>query len=430
MENAEIHAPSSIGSMPSHRMTRRYLDVRSATERFCEPLAIEDYVVQTMPLVSPTKWHLAHTTWFFEAVVLAAADPRYQAYRPDYAFLFNSYYQGLGARHAQADRGLLSRPTVAEIYAYRRVIDDRMVDLLQRDGDETAPWMGMVELGIQHEQQHQELLLTDIKHVFAANPLKPAYDPSAATPLAANLTPWRWLPHPGGVVTIGAEETGFAFDNELPRHRVWLEPFDLADRVVTNREYRAFIADGGYRRPELWLSDGWNTVQSGRWNAPLYWEDRDGEWWTMTLGGMRPVAADEPVCHVSYFEADAYARWMGARLPREAEWETAAGAASHDGNFVERGRLHPRAAVPGDGLRQIFGDVWEWTASPYVPYPGFQPAPGAVAEYNGKFMCNQMVLRGGSCVTSRTHIRPSYRNFFRPEARWPFTGIRLARDLA
>lgn len=429
MKNAEVHAPSSIGSMPSRRMTRRYLDVRSTSERFCEPLAIEDYVVQTMPLVSPTKWHLAHTTWFFEAVVLAAADPQYRAYHPDYAFLFNSYYQGLGARHAQADRGLLSRPTVAEVYAYRRAIDDRMVDLLQRDGDGTAPWMGMVELGIQHEQQHQELLLTDIKHVFAANPLKPAYHPSAATPLAPNLTSWRWLPHPGGVATIGAEGAGFAFDNEMPRHRVWLEPFELADRLVTNREYWAFIADGGYRRPELWLSDGWNAVQAGGWNAPLYWEDRDGEWWTMTLGGMRPVAADEPVCHVSYVEADAFARWMGARLPREAEWETAAGAASYDGNFVERRRLHPQAAVPGDGLRQIFGDAWEWTASAYAPHPGFQPAPGAVAEYNGKFMCNQMVLRGGSCVTSRTHIRRSYRNFFRPEARWQFTGIRLARDL-
>jgi ergothioneine biosynthesis protein EgtB len=436
----------------------RYLDVRAFTEQLCEPLAIEDYVVQSMADVSPTKWHLAHTSWFFETFVLAPHQPGYRPYDPAYAFLFNSYYVQAGERHCRAQRGYISRPTVAEVFAYRRHVDEAMAGLLASSDERLVTRVAaLVELGLHHEQQHQELLLTDIKHVFSVNPLRPAYRERSDLPARA-VSPFQWLPFEGGVHWLGHEGETFAYDNEGPRHRVWLEPYLLADRLVTNGEYLEFMADGCYRRTELWLSLGWATREQNGWTEPFYWEQRDGEWWHYTLAGMRRVDPHEPLTHISYFEADAFARWAGARLPTEAEWEVAAASVPLTGNFAESGRFHPAAAFALDGPaagnvapdaelapagptppaasarngrhgpRQLYGDVWEWTQSPYAPYPGFRPAAGAIGEYNGKFMCNQYVLRGGSCATSRSHIRASYRNFFPPEATWQFTGLRLARD--
>jgi ergothioneine biosynthesis protein EgtB len=409
-------------------LLQQYQKVRCFTERICEPLAPEDYVVQSMPDVSPTKWHLAHTSWFFETFVLSSAIPNYQLFHPLYGYLFNSYYNAVGERHARPQRGLLTRPTVPEIYAYRAHVDARMQDLLMRgDPEQLAPVAPIIELGLHHEQQHEELLLTDLKHVLACNPLRPAYreaPPDAPRP----VTPLGWQTYPGGIGWLGFAGAGFAFDNELPRHRVFLEPFRLATRAVTNAEYLAFMADGGYQRPELWLSDGWNTVGAQGWTAPLYWEQRDGAWDVQTMAGLRPVAPAEPVCHVSYYEADAYARWAGARLPSEAEWEAAAAGLPIAGNFAESERFRPAPAPVGSGLQQMYGDVWEWTASAYSPYPGFRPTEGALGEYNGKFMCSQLVLRGGSCATPESHVRASYRNFFPPDARWQFSGIRLADD--
>ncbi|HLH25807.1 MAG TPA: ergothioneine biosynthesis protein EgtB [Chloroflexota bacterium] len=410
-------------------LLQQYQKVRCFTERICEPLAAEDYVVQSMPDASPAKWHLAHTSWFFETFILSPTLPHYQPFHPMYCYLFNSYYNAVGERHARPQRGLLTRPTVGEIYQYRAHVDARMEEFLTAAAPERlAPIAPIVELGLHHEQQHQELLLTDLKHALACNPLRPAYRESAPGP-AAEAPPLGWQAYPGGVGWLGFAGGGFAFDNELPRHRVFLEPFRLATRLVTNAEYLAFMADGGYRRPELWLSDGWNTVKAQGWDAPLYWEPRDGAWWVQTLAGPRPVAPAEPVCHVSYYEADAYARWAGARLPTEAEWEAAAADLPVAGNFVESERFHPAPApAGGTGLQQMYGDVWEWTASAYSPYPGFRPTAGALGEYNGKFMCSQLVLRGGSCATPASHIRASYRNFFPPDARWQFSGIRLADD--
>jgi ergothioneine biosynthesis protein EgtB len=350
-----------------------------------------------------------------------------------YRYLFNSYYVGAGERYCRPKRGFLSRPTVAEIYEYRAHVDAHMIALLERLGaSQRAQLASVVELGIHHEQQHQELLLTDIKHVFSVNPLRPTYAAPCGPPVEGSDAPTLgWRPYPEDLTWIGHTGEGFAFDNEGPPHRVFIESFQLATRLVTVGEYLAFIADGGYARPDLWLSEGWATIQAQGWQAPLYWEQIDGDWWVMTLAGMRPVEAREPVCHVSYYEADAYARWAGARLPTEAEWEVASGDADLTGNFVERQAGHPLpvhpAAAPSD-LQQLFGDVWEWTQSPYTPYPGYRPIAGALGEYNGKFMCNQFVLRGGSCATSQTHIRPTYRNFFPAPARWQFTGVRLARD--
>jgi ergothioneine biosynthesis protein EgtB len=404
----------------------RYREVRRYTEQLCEPLATEDYVVQSMPDVSPTKWHLAHTTWFFETFLLAPERRGYRSFHPQYGYLFNSYYNAVGERHPRPSRGLLTRPPVAEVRRYRAHVDEHLTELLTTgDAARLAP---VLELGLHHEQQHQELLLTDIKHVFSCNPLRPVYQ--SETPAAEDAPgPLKWRSYPEGVQWIGHVGNEFAFDNETPRHRVFVEAARLATRPVTNREMLAFVEDGGYERPEFWLSDGWYAVQGESWTAPLYWERQDGAWWTFTLGGMRPLALDEPACHVSYYEADAYARWAGARLPTEAEWEIAAEEVALDGNFAESGRLHPAPAVAdGQPLQQMFGDVWEWTSSPYMPYPGFRPLGGALGEYNGKFMCNQMVLRGGSCVTSRSHMRRTYRNFFPPNARWQFSGFRLAQD--
>ena len=406
----------------SGSLADQYRAVRAATNKICEPLVTEDYIIQSFPDVSPTKWHIAHTTWFFETFVLSAL-PDYQPFHPSYSYLFNSYYNAVGERWARPQRGLLSRPTVQDVFAYRAYVDEQMERLLARI--DTLPLdPAVLVLGLHHEQQHQELMLTDIKHVLSINPLRPVY--REARPVLRNAAPLRWQSYPGGVAEIGYDGAAFAFDNEFPRHRVYAEPFLLASRLVTNAEWLAFMADGGYRQPLLWLSDGWSTVQGRGWDAPLYWEQRDGEWWHFTLGGMRPVAPDEPVCHVSYYEADAYARWAGARLPSEAEWEIAAADTPIAGNFVEDEHYHP---VPAGGATQLFGDVWEWTASPYSSYPGYRPAAGALGEYNAKFMCNQLVLRGGSCATPLNHIRPTYRNFFPPDARWQFMGLRLAKDV-
>ena len=419
----------------------RYRRVRAFTEELCRPLAVEDHVIQSMPDASPTKWHLAHTSWFFETFVLSVADPVYRGLHPLYGYLFNSYYEAVGERHCRPRRGQLSRPTVEEVREYRRHVDRHLLALLDRATQGERPdWVSLVELGLHHEQQHQELILTDIKHAFQANPLRPGYatgaSPLTPAPLPAGergLPGERvvsgWIAYPAALREIGHDGRGFAFDNESPRHPEWVGAFDLASRPVTNGEWLAFMADGGYARPQLWLSEGWKNVTGQAWEAPLYWERRDEEWWTMTLSGMRPVDVEEPVSHVSYYEADAYAQWAGARLPTEAEWEVAAEECAVEGNFVESRAFHPRAAVDGgaNGPRQMFGDVWEWTRSAYLPYPGFRPLAGALGEYNGKFMCNQFVLRGGSCATSRTHIRRTYRNFFPPDARWQFSGVRLAR---
>jgi ergothioneine biosynthesis protein EgtB len=414
-------------------LARRYGKVRAFTLSLAEPLSEEDCVVQSMPDASPTKWHLAHTTWFFETFVLGPALPDYRPFDPKYGYLFNSYYDAAGDRHCRAQRGLLSRPGLAEVHGYRDHVDRAMMDLLRRTGGAPAdPLAFAITLGLHHEQQHQELLLTDIKHLFGCSPLRPAYrsSPHRGTPSGA-LAPMHFVEFDEGLFSIGHHGPGFAFDNEAPRHRVFTERFALGSRLVTNGEYRGFIADGGYEKPVLWLSDGWKTMKREGWRAPLYWEAgaHRGHESVHTLDGVRPLDNLEPVCHVSYYEADAYARWAGGRLPTEAEWEIASERAEPHGNFVESGRLHPVRVDAGDasGLRQMLGDVWEWTSSPYAPYPGFLPLTGALGEYNGKFMCNQMVLRGGSCATSESHIRRTYRNFFPPEARWQFSGIRLVR---
>ena len=407
---------------------QRFRAVRAQTQRLCDPLVTEDHVVQSMPDVSPTKWHLAHTSWFFETFLLSPHVRGYRPFNEHFAYLFNSYYVTVGDRHCRQNRGLLSRPTVAEVYAYRRHVDEAMVAFLQSlSGPELSALQSVIEIGLHHEQQHQELMLTDIKHVFWVNPMRPAYRPRVSGE-AIDASSLRWVGVEGGLCEIGHDGSGFSFDNEGPRHRTYLEPFQLASRLVTNGEYKQFIDDEGYRRADLWLSLGWATARQEQWDAPLYWIRQDGRWWHHTLAGLRPVEDAEPVCHVSYFEADAYARWAGARLPDEAEWEIASRQASIEGNFVESQACHPLPATQSEGLTQMFGDAWEWTRSAYLPYSGYQPPAGALGEYNGKFMCNQFVLRGGSCATPRDHIRRTYRNFFPPDARWQFMGFRLAQD--
>jgi ergothioneine biosynthesis protein EgtB len=427
LRSARRDAP---GETPSNSSWNRFRAVRGQTEALCGPLEPEDYVLQPMADASPAKWHLAHTTWFFETFILKAAIPSYRPRQPEYDYLFNSYYNSIGDRIARDRRGMLSRPSVERVYAYRADIDQRMGEILE-DGALGSEFGPIVEIGLHHEQQHQELLLTDLKAAFSCNPLRPAYRDDAASPAGVEARPLGWSVFAEGIREVGHDGRGFAFDNEGPRHRAFLEPFRLATRPSTVGEYLAFMDDGGYRRPQLWLSDGWAAVQARHWESPQYWEHREGSWWAFTLGGMRPLDLAEPVTHLSYYEADAFARWSGARLPTEAEWEVAAveSSAPVAGNFIESGRCHPMPAAPGDGLSQMFGDVWEWTASPYVAYPGYRPAEGALGEYNGKFMCNQMVLRGGSCATPGSHIRPTYRNFFPPDARWQFSGVRLARDV-
>ena len=438
--NAKLQrsAASSAGSAEpqealAHRLADRYARVRARTAAFAAHLEPEDLVVQSMADASPAKWHLAHTTWFFETFILAQYDPDYRTFDPRFGYLFNSYYEAAGPRHPRPHRGLITRPSADQVAAYRDHVDAAMGRLVNAIADRRdADVVSLLELGLNHEQQHQELFLTDLLHAFSCNPLRPAYRadlPSAADAPAAPAT--DWVAFPEGDHSIGHTGDGFAFDNEGPSHRVVLPAFRLATRAVTNGEWRSFIADGGYRRPTLWLSDGWATVQAEGWQAPLYWEDRDGAWWTFTLGGMQPVEDDAPVCHVSYFEADAFARWAGKRLPTEAEWEVSVGDLEVAGNFLESARLRPAPADgPPGALLQSYGDVWEWTSSPYVGYPGYRPAAGAVGEYNGKFMCSQFVLRGGSCVSAADHLRPTYRNFFYPHQRWQFSGLRLAEDAA
>lgn len=414
-------------------LIERYRRVRDFTARLCRNLQPEDYVVQSMPDVSPTKWHLAHTSWFFETFVVKVWMPRYRSEVPQYAYLFNSYYNAAGDMHRRDLRGLISRPTVAETYRFRESIDECVTKLLE-EADEAllAEIEPVLILGLHHEQQHQELLVTDIKHVFAQNPLYPVFAEAAQHASTQAVAPQHFVEFDEATVLIGHDGTGFSYDNEGPRHRALVPAFSLSNRLITNGEYLAFMEAGGYTRPEYWLSLGWTTINEQRWRAPLYWVERDGAWWNFTLSGFRPVNEAEPVTHLSYFEADAYANWDGARLPTEFEWERAAADLSILGNFVDDERFHPAAPASSDndGLQQMFGDVWEWTRSAYLPYPGYRAGPGALGEYNGKFMCNQMVLRGGSCATSRDHIRPTYRNFFQPEKRWQFTGIRLARDLS
>ncbi len=412
--------------MDRDRLAKHFREIRRQTESLCDPLEVEDCLVQAMPDASPTKWHLAHTSWFYETFLLHQFVPGYVPYHPEFTFLFNSYYNAVGTRWPRPARGLLSRPTLGEIFGYRAAIDQRMIEAMPKLPEEDLQeFVRLTQIGLQHEQQHQELILTDIKAVFGLNPLAPSYQFVRKLPPSASLEPIHWQPFERGLGWLGYDGNGFCYDNELPRHQVHLEAFEIASRLVTVGEYLAFIAEDGYARPELWLSDGWNTCQKNGWQAPHYWQRMDGEWQIMTLHGLRSLDLLEPVCHLSYYEADAFARWSGARLPTEAEWRTAASDHAIDGNFMENGYLHP---IAHDCACQFYGDVWEWTCSPYTPYPGYRPAAGALGEYNGKFMCNQLVLCGGSCVTPRSHIRPSYRNFFPPEARWQFSGFRLARD--
>jgi ergothioneine biosynthesis protein EgtB len=413
---------------------RRFADVRAYTEQLAEPLSPEDQTVQSMPDVSPTKWHRAHVTWFFETFLLAAHEPDFTPFQDQYWFLFNSYYESVGPRYDRPLRGVISRPGAHDVGLYRGNVDARFSDLVHRlDDGMLGKLRPLIELGFNHEQQHQELLLMDIKHVLSLNPLQPVY--GGMVPEPAEPDGMGWVDFDGGLVEIGHEGGSFAFDNELPRHHQWLAPFRIADRLVTNAEWLEFMADGGYRRPELWLSDGWAKVQQEGWDAPLYWRDADGVWLEHTLHGTWPVNPGLPVCHVSHYEADAFATWAGRRLATEAEWEHAASlqavrpvTSGPDGVHATSPTFHPQPAPVSDGsVRQLLGDCWEWTSSAYLPYPGFHPAEGAVGEYNGKFMSNQMVLRGGCALTPPGHARIPYRNFFPPSARWPMTGVRLAQ---
>ncbi|HVZ17740.1 MAG TPA: ergothioneine biosynthesis protein EgtB [Terriglobales bacterium] len=429
-------------SAPAEAVGKRYANVRQMTVGLCSDLSPEDQMVQSMTDASPTKWHLAHTTWFFETFLLKPYLSGYREFHDNFTYLFNSYYKQVGSHPNRSFRGLFSRPSLEEVHAYRDYVDRHLADLIDTADDNIAK---LIVLGLNHEQQHQELIVTDIKHALWSNPLRPAWkhEPPARE---AKVTSLSWRDFDEGIYSIGCDLSGevndFSFDNETPRHQVFLNRFSLASRLVTNGEYLEFMRDGGYSRPEFWLSDGWDKINAERWTSPLYWEECDGEWQVFTVNGMQRVVMSEPVCHISYYEADAFARWSGARLALESEWEVAASQVSVSGNFLESGHLHPQSLstspdhqftrssdsqISSYPASQIFGDVWEWTSSPYNAYPGFSPAAGALGEYNGKFMCNQFVLRGGSCATPQSHIRATYRNFFPPHARWQCMGIRLAK---
>lgn len=413
------------------KLINRYRDVRKFSHKLVEPLEIEDFVIQAMDNTSPTKWHLAHTSWFFETFILEKVNETYDSLHPQYSHLFNSYYLQAGDPHERSCRGLISRPTVREVFEFREYIDKEILNFLeQADKEQIAEWGPVIEIGIHHEQQHQELILTDLKYLFYQNPLKPTYR-NFELPESEIPEELSWIDFEEGIYHVGNDGEEFIYDNEHPRHRCFLEAFAVTDRLITNGEYMEFIEDGGYNRSELWLDDGWSTIKERRWEAPLYWEHIDGEWQQFTLSGMRTVDPNEPVTHISYYEADAFARWADARLPTEGEWEAIAGGLPYEGNFVDQENFHPRPVQHQDseGFKQIYGDVWEWTQSAYAPYPGYEPLEGALGEYNGKFMCGQYVLRGGSCATSQSHIRKTYRNFFYPDARWQFNGLRLARSL-
>ena len=427
--SSPLASEGTNGSAFGHAVSplRLYRDVRRASVRLAEPLSAEDSCVQSMPDASPTKWHLAHTTWFFETLVLELAERSFVPFDSSYRVLFNSYYNTVGAQHARPHRGLLTRPPLEDVMRYRAEVDERVAALLVDPDGLDAELLARIEVGLHHEQQHQELILTDLKHMLSFNPTLPAYR-SGKPPRSVSAPALEWHGFDGGINEVGHDGKGFGFDNERPRHRVHLETFELASRLVTNGEYLNFMRDGGYERPELWLSDGWNVVGRQGWRAPLYWQYEGEEWSSFTLGGLRPLREHEPVCHVSLYEADAFARWSVCRLPTEAEWEVAASHCAVDGNFVEDEVLHPQAIGESRGLDQVFGDAWEWTSSAYSPYPRYRALGGALGEYNGKFMSDQNVLRGGSCATPRSHVRATYRNFFPAATRWQFSGIRLARD--
>ena len=419
--------PEEVGTTS---LREDYVRVRQQSRALCEPLSIEDYVIQPVPDASPPKWHLAHVTWFFETFLLKPLVPGYRVFHPQFEVLFNSYYNGVGRQHPRAERGLLSRPTVEDVLSYRDHVDDAMVELLRDDLDQDVGFK--VVLGLNHEQQHQELLLTDIKYNLGHNPLYPAYieRPSGTTSVPDDV---KYVRVPGGLHEIGrrGEDPGFAFDNEYPRHKVFTHDFEMSDRLVTNADYLAFVEAGGYKQSTLWLSDAWALWRETGVHAPLYWVMTDDGWMEYTLSGLEPLQPDAPVCHVSGYEAEAYAHWAGCRIPTEAEWEIASALANHDGHFVEDQVFHPgcRRGQTAGQISQMFGDVWEWTRSSYDPYPGFRTFDGSLGEYNGKFMSSQWVLRGGSCATPRDHIRSTYRNFFYPRDRWQFSGIRLVRDV-
>jgi ergothioneine biosynthesis protein EgtB len=409
----------------------RYINTRNFSELLCKPLETEDYCIQSMPDVSPAKWHLAHTSWFFEAFLLHDAVKDYTSLHPQYNYLFNSYYTLIGERFQRSIRGLLSRPTVKDVYIYRSYVNEQVKEFICSSSEEIFnKYAPIIEIGINHEQQHQELILTDIKHVFSINPLHPVYKSINKSNEVNHSEAWKEFD--GGIYETGHDGNGFNYDNETPRHKKYLNPFMLSTYPVTNKEYIEFIEDNGYKRTELWLSDGFAAATNEKWDSPLYWHKENNEWWNFTLNGYLKVIPSEPVCHVSYYEADAFARWKGCRLPLEEEWETASAGLSIEGNFAESGNYHPIPLTTGNSdkeLKGMFGNVWEWTMSPYIAYPGYKPLPGALGEYNGKFMSNQVVLRGGSCATPESHIRNTYRNFFPPHSRWQFMGIRLAKDL-
>ncbi len=436
MSSNQKETTAAIAAVDRMAMIKTFAAARRQTENICRPLAIEDHIVQPVEDVSPPKWHLGHTTWFYEQVILEQFEPNFKKHHDLYYFVFNSYYEAFGDRVDRALRGTLSRPTVAEVLTYREAITDRMVNLMQNANENNLKQIEpMLRLGINHEQQHQELLLTDIKHIFAADPFRPMYTPSEK-PALTDSPPLRYIPISGGIHKIGATGGVFAYDNEFPRHDTLVPDFRLANRTVTCGEWLEFIRDGGYRDHRLWLSDGWDVIRRLNWKAPLHWETRDNHWHVMTLHGLKPVNDSEPVCHISHYEAAAFARWADKRLPTEAEWEVASqanGLMHHDGFLMDDQRYHPGKPIDDKimteaSLYAMIGDVWEWTASAYLPYPGYKQSRDPLGEYNGKFMSGQMVLRGGSCATPQSHIRTSYRNFFQPEKRWQFTGLRLADD--
>lgn len=428
--------PESTNSMQISRgfrytkdeLIEKFNRIRTFTEEITDPLEIEDYVIQVAENASPAKWHLAHTTWFFETFLLEKELEDYDPIHPQYSYLFNSYYLQTGVPHCRARRGNISRPTVKQVFEYRESINEHVINLIENATDEQyEEWGPIIEIGIHHEQQHQELLMTDLKYMFSQNPLNFAYK-KVDRPKVKSVLELTWSSFKEGVYEVGHKDNDFGYDNEFPRHKTYIHDFELANRLVTNAEFIEFIESGAYGEPKWWLDEGFSTVRDDGWKAPLHWKKKDGEWWQFTLSGMEKVDPNEPVTHMSYYEADAFARWKGYRLPTEEEWEVAAESLKIEGNFADAGHLQPIALQNAkEGLQQMFGEVWQWTQSAYSPYPGYEPLPGALGEYNGKFMCNQYVLRGGSCATSKSHFRKTYRNFFHANERWQFTGIRLAR---